>query len=270
MKKGIKKIYCLLVTALVLSAPVVSAEEGDSPHEFSANVALTTDYMYRGLTQSNEDPAIQGGFDYSYTPFGFYAGVWASSLEFVEEPEVPVSSRSDTSVEIDFYGGFSGELPNGIGWDIGGLYYFYPSTDDFATPDNSTAALGDYADQDFFEVYGGLSYTFGGIAFEPSIGANLAYSPDYYGEDGDSIYVSGTLDLSLPHDFGISFLYGHLDVDGDKFSPGGYDYGHYVVGINKSWKIFGFDLSYYETTDETDCGGSDACEALVFTVSSSF
>lgn len=254
-----KKIS-LIATMMLFYLPVASYAE-DSPHEFSANVAYVTEYMYRGLTQSNEDFAIQGGLDYSYAPWGFYLGTWASSLEFGDTVDANGNPADETTTEIDFYGGFGGEFSNGISWDLGGLYYFYPSTDD--------AATGGF-DQDFFEVYGNLGYTFGGVQFEPSIGVGVAWSPDYYGEDDDSVYVNGTLDLSLPYDFGISFLVGHLDVEGDKFSPGGYDYTHYVVGINKSWNIFGFDLSYHDTSDETDCGGDDACEAVVFTVSASF
>ncbi|MCG8324041.1 MAG: TorF family putative porin [Thiotrichales bacterium] len=233
-----------------LAMVTTGVSAGDSPHEFSANIALTTDYLYRGISQTSEEPAIQGGFDYSYSPWGFYAGVWASNLDFED---------GDTSIEIDYYGGFAGEFANGISWDIGGLYYQYPGTD---------ADAG--ADFDFVEAYGSLGYTFSDVVFEPTFGVGVAWSPDFFGEDDDGIYVNGTLDLSLPHDFGLSFLVGHQDVDGDKTTgPAGFDYTHYVVGVNKSWKIFDFDVSYYDTSDETDCGG-DICEALVFTISSSF
>lgn len=239
-----KKITsCILAGAISLTAPLVNA---DSPHEFSANVALTTDYMYRGISQSSEGPAISGGFDYTYATGGFadfYAGIWASSLDFGD---------NDTGIEIDYYGGFTGEFSNGISWDIGGLYYHYPETD--------ADAAGDF---DFAEVYGSLGYTFSNVMFEPAIGVSVAYSPDFFGETGDAVYVNPTLDLSLPHGFGLSFAYGNQSIDE------GSDYDHYVIGVNKSWNIFDFDVSYYDTSDETDCGG-DICEALVFTVSSSF
>lgn len=239
----------LITSAMIITAPIVMA--GDSPHEFSANVALTTDYMYRGISQSNEQPAISGGFDWAYSTGGFadvYAGIWASSLDF---------SDGDTSIEIDYYGGIASEFANGISWDIGGLYYQYPGTD--------ADAAGDF---DFVEVYGNLGYTFAGIALEPAVGGGVAYSPDFFGETNDGVYVNGTLDLSLPMDFGLSFLVGHQDVDGNA-TTAGFDYTHYVVGLNKSLGIFDFDISYYDTSDKTACGG-DICEAIVFTVSSSF
>lgn len=235
-----KKVMMLLACASMLASSIAFAE---SPHEFSVNVSLTTDYMYRGISQSDEQPAISGGFDYGHAS-GFYAGIWASSLDF---------NDSDTGIEIDYYGGVAGEFSNGISWDVGGLYYQYPGT-------NADAA-GDF---NFFEVYGNLGYTFADVALEPSIGFGVAYSPDFFGETGDGVYVSGTLDLSLPMGFGLSFLVGNQDIDNT-----GTNYTHYVVGLNKSVAIFDLDMSYYDTSDETDCGG-EICEAVVFTVSSSF
>ena len=99
-----KKLYMALVTsATIVTAPMVMAE--DSPHEFSANVALATDYMYRGGSQTNEQPAISGGFDYAHSS-GVYAGVWASNVDFGDS----------ANIEIDYYGGIGGEFSNGIGW----------------------------------------------------------------------------------------------------------------------------------------------------------
>ena len=249
-----KTSTCLLAGTLFLATTPAMAE--DSPHEFSANVALTTDYLYRGISQTNSNPAIQGGFDYTYTPFGFYAGIWASNLEFNS------GSGDEASIEIDYYGGFAGEFANGISWDIGGLYYHYPSTND----DDAGAP-----DLDFVEVYGSLGYTFSEVQFEPTIGVGVAYSPDFFGEDGDGVYVTGTLDLSLPYDIGLSFLVGHQDVDGDKLSgPAGFDYTHYSIGLSKDIGIFSASLSYNDSGDEDDCGGSICEDILVFTVSSSF
>ena len=187
----------LIASAMIVIAPIVMAE--DSPHEFSANVALSTDYMYRGISQSDEQPAISGGFDYRYTTGGFadlYAGIWASSLDF---------NDGDTTMEIDYYGGIAGEFSHGISWDVGGFYYQYPGT-------NADPAADFY----FFEVYGKLAYTFADVSLEPTIGFGLSYSPDFFGEDGDGVYYTGSLDLFLAMGFGLSFLVGHQDVDGEK------------------------------------------------------
>lgn len=242
MKKSFNKVSCLMATALVLSAPVVMAD--DSPHEFRANVALSTDYLFRGISQTDGNPAISGGFDYSYTPYGFYAGIWSSNVDFS-------SFGDDDNIEIDYYGGFSGEFSNAISWDVGGLYYQYP---------------GDDGNDAYWEAYGSLGYTFSDVQFEPAIGVTVAYSPDFFAGTGDGIWVNPTLDLSLPYDVGLSFSYGYQDVD----DLG--NYSNFSVGLSKDLSIFSFGLTYSNNFGESDfCGGADVCDdTVVFSISSSF
>jgi uncharacterized protein (TIGR02001 family) len=258
MKTSFKKMICFMSTVLVLSTPVVVTAE-DSPHEFSANVAISTDYRFRGISQTTKDPAISGGFGYSYTPFGFYAGVWASNIDFGEPTSGPGSVNDTADMEIDFFGGFAGELPMGVGWDIGGLYYMYPGSDP-----------GSYAnDYDYFEVYGSLSYDFGKF----DVKGGLAYSPDYFAESGDSIYLYGDVGIPLPV-AGLK-LAGHVGsqwID-DNATFGTPDYVDWKVGLSKEIKQFTFDISYVDTDlSDGECfGGTDFCDATaVFTVSASF
>lgn len=254
MKISFNKIGCLIATAMVLITPVVSAD--DSPHEFSANVALSTDYRFRGISQTSDDPALSGGFDYSYTPYGFYAGVWASNLDF----NVPDPDPAD--LEIDFYGGFSGEFSSGIpglGWDIGGLYYYYPGSD-------TGPGVADY---DYFEAYGSLSYDFGSF----NVAAGLAYSPDYFFESDDSLYVYGDVGVPLPvWDLSLAGHVGHQDIDNNA-QFGTPDYMDWSIGLSKDIGPFTFDISYIDTDlSDAECfGGTDFCDATaVFTISSSF
>jgi uncharacterized protein (TIGR02001 family) len=240
-----KAASCLVAGALAFSAPTVMA--GDSPHEFSANVGLISDYLFRGISQTEGNPALQGGFDYAYTPVGFSAGVWASNVDF---------GNTDENLEIDFYGGFSGDLVNtGVDWEIGTIYYYYPGQE--GSPDS-----------DYVEVYGGLSYSFA-TAWEPSVGAKVYYSPDFFGETDDGVAVEGTLGMTLPiAGLGLSFLVGYQDVDDIG------EYNYWNVGLSKSIGKFEFGLSYSDTSDTSDdwCGGgSDLCDSTVlFSVSSSF
>ncbi|MBC6413677.1 MAG: hypothetical protein GDA45_01900 [Chromatiales bacterium] len=238
----------LLFLAFIYSSFAIAEEH--SAHSLSANVTLTSEYLYRGVTQTNEDPALQGGFDYAHES-GFYLGIWASSLEFNGE-------TSDTpSLEIDVYGGISGEFNNGIGWDIGALYYIYP--------DQNEDVEGDY---DFLEFYGGLSYEWD-HEYSPSANIGLAYSTDYYGEDGDSYYIHGGFGMSLMGMIDPYVNVGYLDVDGDKSTPG-YDYSHYAIGASKTFDILTFDLSWNDSIDSDDCADNSVCDAVVFSVSSSF
>ena len=187
---------------------------------------------------------------------GFYLGVWASNVEFnvVNMP----ATDNDSSLEIDVYAGLSGELANGLGWDVGALYYFYPDQNE-----------DDAADYDFLEFYGSLSYTWD-IA---TADIGVAYSTDFYGEDDEAIWWHGGLGL----DMGMVNPYvqvGYQDVEGDKTSGvfGGFDYTYYAVGVSAAVDMLTFDLSWQEASN--DCPPTitddDLCEALVFSVSSSW
>ena len=224
-----------------------------SPHEWSASMAVLTEYQFRGITQSNEDPAIQVGIDYAHAS-GLYVGFWASSVEFNDGPNA-------TQLETNFYTGYGGSMGK-IDYDIGFLYYYYPEED----ADEPGSGLGE---QDLWEVYGSLGTTFD-MAYEPSVTAGFAYSPDYYGSDGDSIYVYGEFGLSLG---GISpyATVGYLDVDGDKTTPAGYDYVYYTVGASYDIGQFTLDLHWFDAEEGNDAGGSGSGrDGVVFGISSSW
>ncbi len=260
-----KRFIFTIVIAIVLAQPLsaVAADEA-SPHSFSANVLAATEYQFRGFTQSDEDFAIQGGFDYKYTPFGAYVGFWASSIEFPG-----LETNSPASVETNLYGGFTGSFANGINWDIGGLYYYYPDHDE-------NFGAGEY---DYVEAYGNLDYTFEGLTFkgftvEPSIGIGFDWSPDYFGEDDDGIHIESFIGLALPQGFALTTNMNYLEVDGDKTFPGGYDYFYYSIELSKSIGILDFAVSWFEAGDDCDDvlagGDDDLCEGFVFTVGSSW
>jgi len=225
---------------------------GDSPHQFSANVAITTDYRFRGISQTSEDPAVQGGFDYAYGPLGFYAGVWASSLDF----NVPDPDPAD--VEIDFYAGLAGRFGGGLDWDAGVLYYAYPGSD------TGPGA----ADYDYVEVYGSLGYDFGPLALT----GGLNYSPDYFFESGDFLYLYGELEVPLVHGLVMAAHLGRNEID-DNAQFGTPDYSDWSIGVSRTFGAFTLDLSYVDTDlGESECfGGTPVCDAAaVFTVSAAW
>ncbi|SCU75687.1 Signal peptide protein [Cupriavidus necator] len=92
-----------------------------SPHTFTANVSVATDYRYRGLIQTNRRPAIQGGFDYSHSS-GFYLGNWNSSISWLGDSNPDVSAP----IEMDFYGGYRNTIGGDWSYDVGVLQYYYP------------------------------------------------------------------------------------------------------------------------------------------------
>ena len=120
----------LAVSLAVLSlsvSSVASAAEPEaapaSPHTFTGNVAAVSNYVFRGITQSGGDPAIQGGFDYSHAS-GLYAGTWASNVSWVTDN----ISTASNSYELDLYAGYKGSLPADFGYDLGVLTYIYPGS----------------------------------------------------------------------------------------------------------------------------------------------
>nr|VFK25882.1 MAG: conserved hypothetical protein [Candidatus Kentron sp. MB]VFK27238.1 MAG: conserved hypothetical protein [Candidatus Kentron sp. MB]VFK75107.1 MAG: conserved hypothetical protein [Candidatus Kentron sp. MB] len=238
---------------------VLSAAHADTTpvHDFSGNVAITSDYIFRGITQTNEGLAIQGGFEYTHTPSGFYAGAWASNVEFNA-----ANNTNDSSIEMDLYAGIRGDFLDNATWDMGGIYYYYPDQ-------NEDAAAGDY---NYLEIYGALGYQFPDVALKPTLGAKLSYSNDYFGEDDGSLHSEGSIDLALPQDFGLGFNLGFLDVSGDKTTPRGYDYFHGGATLSKDVAGFGLALSYHRVFDNKDCPATDKgfCKAVVFSVSRDF
>jgi uncharacterized protein (TIGR02001 family) len=105
--------------------------------ELSFNVGAVTDYRYRGISQTRLKPAIQGGIDYSIG--GFYVGTWASSIKWIKD------AGGNADAEVDFYGGYKGEIAKDFGYDVGVLRYQYFSHDLAVSP-NTT------------EIYGALTF----------------------------------------------------------------------------------------------------------------
>ncbi len=110
----------------------------------TGNITVTSDYLFRGITQTGEDPAIQGTIEYA-ADSGFYIGGFGSSISWLSDADPDISS----SAEFDVYGGYRGAFgESGVKYDVGAIYYAYPG--DF--PDGFNSA-------DTTEIYGGISYS---------------------------------------------------------------------------------------------------------------
>ena len=164
------KSLLILAMASVLSA---AAYAEDAP-ALTANVSLTSNYKYRGQDQGNNKPAIQGGFDWSKN--GFYLGNWNSSIGF-----------TNAGIEMDFYGGYKGEIAKDFGYDVGILQYYYPQKDREANG---------AADFNTTELYGALTYSFATLKYSHTV------SRDYFGWGAGTYKGRGTgyLDLSANYE----------------------------------------------------------------------
>jgi uncharacterized protein (TIGR02001 family) len=230
-------------TAFALFALTAPAFAGgslkDKPAEprrctFSANAALTSDYVFRGYSQSAEGAAVQGGFD--ATCGMFYAGVWASSLNFGDWDHGSFDFKGfayDASMELDVYAGIKGTYGK-VAWDLGVIYYAYPN------------AFNPGLDLPYFELKAAVSTE---VWKGGTIGANVFYSPDYQLESGSTWTFEGTFSQALPTIFGritptFSALYGYQVNEGTasyKASFGGNDdhYSYWNAGVT-----FGLDKKF--------------------------
>jgi uncharacterized protein (TIGR02001 family) len=243
----------VLLTA-VLSALAISnlarAEdapaEPTSPHTFAYNVGLYSNYIFRGISQTNNELALQGGVDYSHSS-GFYLGAWASNISWLTD----AAAYKSSSMELDLYGGFASTIGDtGIGYNVGVLQYVYPG---------STVSGG--TDADTTEVYGSLSYDW--IAAKLSVVA----SSDVFGaKDGSGAWYA-EINANYPiADTGITAIahVGRQDFNG---AVGLTDYTDWKLGLSKAWDN-GITLGgyYTDTSEPFDVAGHDKLGDSEFTV----
>ena len=222
------------------------------PGEFSANVGIYSEYYFRGISQTDDVPALQGGFDWSATVdegtgIGVYLEVWGSNVDFNE-----ASGVDGASIEIDYYGGLTGSIgSSGVSWDVGFIYYTYPG------------AAGSL-NYDFVEAQGALSYDFG-IA---TATASLNYSPENFGESGAAYYPKLAVDVPVGKYLKISAHVAKQYIENNT-AFGQPDYVDYSIGGTVN--VAGFDVNLtWSDTDLSSSECSDACGMLLMSVSRSF
>jgi uncharacterized protein (TIGR02001 family) len=237
----------------VESAPAAPASDA---REFSWSITIggTSDYVFRGISQTAGDPAAQGSIDMSYGIF--YAGAWGSNID-LDGGATPGFG----SAEIDFYAGIKPVL-GPVTFDLGVLYYWYPGSDD---------PVG--AETDYVELKAGASFS---PFKDATLGAIVYYSPDNFGETGDVFTIEGTAGYTLPA-VGIftpaisgtvgTVLSDTLDLD---LAEAGLqdEYVYWNAGLSLTVEKFTMDFRYWDTDLSTancsaDLFGCD--ERFVFT-----
>jgi uncharacterized protein (TIGR02001 family) len=160
---------CILGAAF--AAALATTAQADGKLTLSATTVFTTDYVFRGITQTAGQPAAQPEFDLYYGIF--YAGIWGSNLDFGGTP----GGGDVASIEIDYYAGITPKW-KGITFNFGALYYTYPGAFDPA------------AEFNYFEAKAAASYTFGQ---KLTLGVTNNWSPEFFGETGDADALEGSV-----------------------------------------------------------------------------
>ena len=195
--------------------------------EISANIGATSNYVWRGVTQTDDQAAIQGGIDWAGDS-GFYAGTWVSNVDF---------GPGSGETEWDLYGGYAGEM-GGLGYDVGYIQYLYPDT----------------ADADFGEIYLGLSWEWlsGGVNYTVTSDVN---EPGVFVDGDVYAYISASFDLPQGFSGGVTIGQYWFDYDGDA-AVGDVDYMHGQIDISKSAGDFG-DFTFTLSVAEKESGSDD-------------
>jgi uncharacterized protein (TIGR02001 family) len=200
----------------------------------SYNFAVTSDYVFRGFSQSAEDPTIQGGVDVTYKLF--YVGVWASGLDFGHD----AFDRSIVRAEVDIYAGIKPVL-GPVTFDFGVIYYAYPGAHDSA------------AELDYVELKAGASGT---IWRDGTLGLTVFYSPEYTGETGSVWTIEGMFAQVLPKlrditpTFSATLGYNLGDSDAYRTFVGNGDdsYLYWNAGVSFAFhERFSIDFRYWDT-----------------------
>ena len=237
-----------VVLALAIMGNVAHAQEAAAPeHQISYNAALTSEYRYRGLSQSRLDPALQGGADYTHTPSGFYAGTWLSTIKWTKD------LGGDGDVEVDLYAGKRGQITPEISYDVGGLYYWYPSND--LNPNANT-----------FELYGQLGYGPAYIKYSHST-TNLFGTSN--SKQSGYIDLGANVPLTVMEGLVLNLHVGRQRVENNSQ----FSYTDYKVGLTKDLGFASVSLAWIKANTEayvSPSGRNLGKSAAVLSVSKTF
>ncbi|MFM2110290.1 MAG: hypothetical protein EB021_04740 [Gammaproteobacteria bacterium] len=211
--------------APVLAVVALGAAASVAQAEVSSTITLTSDYDFRGLTQTARDPALQASLDWA-NDSGMYVGAWASNVDF--------GKGTDADVEVDLYAGFRGSFNDDLSFDVGAIQYAYQPNGDKV---------------DFAEAYGSLTYK--------AVTAKYSYAWDYGNTGSAASYFELNSAVPLPNDFSLTLHGG--------YSSGEYwteNYLDYSIGVAKSVGNFAVSLKW---VDGSDLQSAQKAPADVFT-----
>jgi uncharacterized protein (TIGR02001 family) len=213
MKKTLLAVTLAALTSGAATSALAADPKAPAPDvEISGNMALTTDYRFRGMSQTNLGPAIQGGFDLAHKS-GAYIGIWGSNVSNWTSP-------NGSGMELDIYGGYSTELPTGVGLDLGLLRYSYPGNENTPKSADST------------EAYVGVSY--GPVTYKYS--RMISENWFTYTAKKGSVYHDLTLELPLNDQVTLVAHYGVQKIKGNPagttVGTGLVDFSDYKIGVS--------------------------------------
>lgn len=229
------KTTLALALAGLFSLPAL-AEEAAPASPFSFNVGVVSDYLFRGVSQTHGDAALQGGVDYTHSS-GFYLGAWGSTISWVKD----YTGKGDT--ELDLYGGYKSAFAGGDwNYDVGAITYIYSNHG----PANAFGANPNTA-----EIYGAIGYKTFTVKYSRAISDHFI---GWYSASGGSTRGSGYLEanysLDLGDGWGLAAHVGHQKVR----DLGVADYTDVKLGVTKDVGFGVVGLAYSDTNAKGKLG----------------
>lgn len=220
MKLQTKSVLALTIL-LAGTAAMAQAAAPTPDYTLSYNVGVVSNYVFRGITQTSNDPALQAGVDFAHKS-GFYLGAWGSNVSWLKD----FSAATEGTLEIDLYGGYKGAITKDLAFDIGVIGYIYPSNNT-ATNANTT------------EVYGALTYSIVTAKYSQSTGNFVANA-----NSSNSKYFEVAANFDLGSGYTLTPHVGRQTVPNQTFTNGitgevltgnAADYTDYALTIAKDF-----------------------------------
>lgn len=206
----------LLALALLLAPPTGLLAQASEP-SIHGNVTFISDYVWRGISQTREQAAVQGSLDFERG--GFYAGLWGSNVDY----------GSDAQLELDLSVGYRWSYENGFGWSVGLL----------------ESAYFDESELNMLELVVGVEFR--------GLELTAFYAEDYSGIETDTLYLDLSYDRQWTDRVGLHLHVGHSSFEA---SSGLVDYLDYAAGVTFSAVGLDFGLTAHGTdldgVDEAD------------------
>ena len=225
-----KKLILAAAIAASFAANFAFAEEAPKPdNEVSFNAAVSSDYRYRGISQTRLQPALSGGADYVNNPSGFYAGTWLSTIKWISD-----TNNGSSKLELDLYAGKRGDIVEGVGYDVGVLAYVYPSNG--LSPSANTTEL------------------YGQVGFGP---ATLKYSHSLtnlfgFADSKNSGYLDASANIEIAEGTMLNLHVGHQTVKNNT----AFSYTDWKVGVTKDFGIVSGSIAAVGTSTDAYVGPS--------------
>jgi len=207
----LKSTAALFLTTLLAGTAAMAQTTAPTPdYTLSYNVGVTSDYRFRGISQTTFDPALQAGVDFAHKS-GVYLGVWGSNVSWIKD----FAGAKDGNLEIDLYGGYKGAITNDLGFDVGVITYQYPSNN---APVNANTT----------EVYGALTYSIVTAKFSQSTGNFVANA-----NSSGSQYFEVAANFDLGSGFSLTPHVGRQTIPNQTNNAG--DYTDYSLTLAKDF-----------------------------------